>query len=167
MLFTDDRDADWAGAARALPRGSLVVVRAREARARAQVAESLKAIAPLLIAGDGALAARVGAAGIHLPQARAREAMAWRVRRPDWIITAAAHSLRALMGLREVDAVFLSPIFPTASHPGARCLSPVRAGFIAAAATVPVYALGGVTARNAMRLPVSFSGVAGIEGFFV
>ena len=159
MLFTDDRDADWEAAAR---KAGLVVVRARDAKRRAALAQSLSGIAPLLIAGDAALAARIGAAGLHLPEARAGEAPSWRVRRPDWIITASAHSLGALMGVRQVDAVFLSPVFATASHPGAAYLSPVRAGLIAAAATVPVYALGGATARNAARLPPSFSGIAAI-----
>lgn len=164
VLFTDDRDADWVGAARALPVGSLVVVRARGAARRVRLAEALAPIAPLLIAGDGALAARVGARGLHLPEVRAHEAMAWRARHPRWIITTAAHSLRALMGLREIDAVFLSPVFATASHPGARALGPARAALIAQAAPVPVYALGGITARNAGLLAPSFSGIAAIGG---
>jgi thiamine-phosphate pyrophosphorylase len=90
--------------------------------------------------------------------------MAWRARHPHWIITAAAHSLRALMGLREIDAVFLSPVFATTSHPGARALGPARAALIARAAPVPVYALGGITARNAGLLAPSFSGIAAIGG---
>lgn len=162
MLFTDDREADWIGAARALPAGALVVVRARDSEKRAVLAERLAGIAPLLIAGDAALAVRVRAAGLHLPEARMGEAVAWRARHPGWIITAAAHSLGAVLRARAVDAVFLSPIFATASHPGAAALSPVRAAFIAAAAPVPVYGLGGITARNAKRLAPSFSGIAAI-----
>jgi thiamine monophosphate synthase len=42
-------------------------------------------------------------------------------------------------------------------------LTPLRAGLIAAHATVPVYALGGVTARNAALLAPSFSGIAAIQ----
>lgn len=162
VLFTDERNADWEGAARALPLGSLVVVRGKTAAARAALAGRLNGIAPLLIAGDADLAARMRAAGLHLPQARIGEAMHWRARHPGWIITAAAHGPRALMRARQVDALFLSPVFPTASHPGAPSLSPVRAGLIAASAPVPVYALGGVTARNAALLPPSFSGIAAI-----
>lgn len=163
VLMTDDRKADWAHAARKLPRGGLVVVRARDANARLALAQSLGGIAPLLIADDPALAARIGAAGIHLPQARMREASHWRAAHPDWIITSSAHSLRALMQARDLDAVFLSPVFATFSHRDAKPLSPVRAALIAAHATVPVYALGGITPRNAARLGPAFSGIAAIS----
>jgi thiamine-phosphate pyrophosphorylase len=163
VLMTDDRKADWARAARALPRGSMVVVRGRDSKKRLALAETLQGLAPLLIADDPALAARIGAAGLHLPQARMKEAAHWRAAFPHWIITASAHSLRALMGAYHLDAVFLSPVFATASHPQARPLTPVRAAFIAAQAPVPVYALGGITRRNAALLAPAFSGIAAIS----
>ena len=163
VLMTDDRKMDWAAAAARLPRGTVVVVRSRDAAKRAALAQSLQDIAPLLIADDPALAADIGAAGLHLPEARIREAMHWRVRHPDWIITASAHSLRTLMQARDLDAIFLSPVFATDSHQGARPLTPVRAGLIAAQAPVPVYALGGVTPRNAALLAPAFSGIAAIS----
>ena len=166
VLMTDDRDADWNRAARALPRGSVVIVRRRDAKARARLLRQLRPLAHLrlLVAGDPELAE--AADGLHLPEARAREAAHWRARHPGWIITAAAHSLRALMTLAHVDAAFLSPVFATASHPGAPALSPARAGLIAAAAPVPVYALGGIDGRNAARLPPAFAGIAAIAGLF-
>ena len=49
------------------------------------------------------------------------------------------------------------------SHSQARPLTPVRAAFIAAQAPVPVYALGGVNARNAALLAPAFSGIAAIS----
>jgi thiamine-phosphate pyrophosphorylase len=162
VLMTDDRKADWAQAARALPRGSVVVVRARDARRRRALAEELYGLARLLIAGDPGLAEDIGAAGLHLPEARMREAGHWRARHPDWIITSSAHSLRTLMGTRHLDAVFLSPVFATASHKSAKPLTPVRAALIAAQAQVPVYALGGVTVRNGVLLAPAFSGIAAI-----
>jgi thiamine-phosphate pyrophosphorylase len=162
VLMTDERKADWAGAAARLPRGSIVVVRSRDAKKRAALAETLYGLAPLLIAGDPVLALDIGAAGLHLPQARMKEAHHWRLRRPDWIITSSAHTLSALMHAHVLDAVFLSPVFATASHADARPLGPVRAALIAAQAPVPVYALGGVTARNAPRLANAFSGIAAI-----
>ena len=163
VLVTDDRKADWTAAARRLPRGGLVVVRSRDAGTRAVLALSLIGIAPLLIADDPKLAAEIGAAGLHLPEARIREAMHWRTRHPHWIITSSAHSLRALLHARELDAIFLSPVFPTTSHEDVRPLTPARAAFIAAHATVPVYALGGVTPRNAALLAPAFSGIAAIS----
>jgi len=163
VLMTDERKADWGRAVRALPPGSVVVVRAREAKQRQALARQLSGLATLLIADDPQLAAQSGAAGLHLPEARMREAAHWRARFPHWIITASAHSLRALMGAQYLDAVFLSPVFATASHPGARPLTPVRAAVIAAHAPVPVYALGGITPRNAVLLAPSFSGIAAIS----
>ncbi len=62
---------------------------------------------------------------------------------------AAAHSARA-------DAVLLSPVYPTRSHPGAATLGPLRFRLIAAHAKVPVIALGGMTRRSADRLKHSF-----------
>ena len=56
VLMTDDRAADWAGAARRLPRDSVVVVRARDAKRRRALAEELSGLATLLIADDPALA---------------------------------------------------------------------------------------------------------------
>ena len=162
VLITDDREADWVRAARAMPQGSVVVVRGRDARQRRKLAEQLRGLATLLIADDPALAIEAGAAGLHLPELRMREAAHWRARFPHWIITSSAHSLRALMGAHYLDAVFLSPVFPTGSHRCAPALTPVRAAFIAAHAPVPVYALGGVTARNAALLAPAFSGIAAI-----
>ena len=144
VLVTDDRAADWAAAARRLPDGGVVVVRARNAKQRRALAEAF------------------GAAGLHLPEARMKEALHWRVRHPDWIITSSAHSLKALMGAKALDAVFLSPVFATASHKDARHLTPVRAAFIAGRAPVPVYALGGITPQNAVLLAPAFSGIAAI-----
>jgi thiamine-phosphate pyrophosphorylase len=160
VLMTDDRRCDWVRAARALPRGSVVVVRGRDATQRRVLAEELQGLALLLIADDPALAAEIGAAGLHLPQARMREAAHWRARFPNWIITSSAHSLRALMAAAMLDAVFLSPVF--AGHKQTRPLTPVRAAFIAAHAPVPVYALGGINSRNAALLAPSFSGIAAI-----
>jgi thiamine-phosphate pyrophosphorylase len=103
--------------------------------------------------------------GLHLPEARMREAAHWRraFSRLDHHLS--AHSLTRLMGAHHLDAVFLSPVFATASHKTARPLTPVRAAFIAALSPVPVYALGGITARNAALLAPAFSGIAGIGLF--
>jgi thiamine-phosphate pyrophosphorylase len=165
VMMTDDRAADWVAAARRLPSGSVVVVRARDKARRRLLAGQLDGMARLLIADDPGLAAEMGAAGLHLPERRMREASHWRARFPHWIITSAAHSLRALRSAGQLDAVFLSPVFATSSHREARPLTPVRAAFIAALSPVPVYALGGVTARNAARLAPAFSGIAGIGLF--
>jgi len=168
VLMTDDaRLADPLTAASALPRGSMVVVRARDAARRAALAKALAKLSRgliILVAEDEALATSCGADGLHLPEIRLGEAAHQRARHPAWLITTSAHSLAALgKAMRlPIDAVFLSPVFITQSHPGGAALTCVRANLIARAARLPVYALGGVTARNAGLLARSFAGIAAI-----
>ncbi len=169
LMTDDDRLRDPRAAARALPKGSMVIVRSRNAATRAAHAEALMKLARLkglivLVAADAALAARVGADGVHLPEAAAGELAHLRVRDPGWFITLAAHSQGALAkaALAGADAVLLSPVFATKSHPDRAALTPIRANRIAAAFRVPVYALGGIDARNAALLSPAFAGLAAI-----
>ncbi|HYI39173.1 MAG TPA: thiamine phosphate synthase [Allosphingosinicella sp.] len=80
--------------------------------------------------------------------------------------SASAHNLAELKSAERSGAklVFLSPTFPTQSHPGARTLGPVRFGLIAGQAKVPVIALGGVVGSKARRLPHIY-GWAGIDAW--
>jgi len=80
--------------------------------------------------------------------------------------SASAHNLRELKTAERRGAalVFLSPAFPTRSHPGEPALGPVRFGLIARHARVPVIALGGLDARKARRLPHIY-GWAGIDAW--
>jgi thiamine-phosphate pyrophosphorylase len=65
--------------------------------------------------------------------------------------------------LLPVDAVFLSPVFATKSHPDRIALTPLRANLIARKANKPVYALGGIDVRNARLLATDiFAGIAAI-----
>jgi thiamine-phosphate pyrophosphorylase len=172
LMTDDDRLVDPLEAARMLPRGSLVVLRARNAARRAALARALMNVAlnrglRVSIADDPELAARCSADGVHFPEARIGEAAHWRVRRPHWLITCAAHSLSACARARLVraDAAFLAPVFATQSHPGRNCLGPFRARAIAHASLIPVYALGGIDAQNAARLADGgFIGLAAVEG---
>lgn len=77
---------------------------------------------------------------------------------------ATAHSLREIArAVRDqADAVLLSPVFPTRSHPGGAVLGPVRFLLLARRSQVPVLALGGMTRARAARLPVH--GWAAIDG---
>jgi thiamine-phosphate pyrophosphorylase len=165
--MTDDgRLPDPLAAAGALPPGSLVIVRARDGKQRANLALALRAIAwrkglILLIADDPLLARAVGANGIHLPEARAKEAAHWRAENPHWLITASAHSLGAVLRACHADAVLLSPIFASQSHQDRPALGAARARLIARAAPLPVFALGGISGGNAGLLS-GFAGIAAI-----
>ena len=160
-MTDDDRLPDPVSAARALPKGSLVIVRSRDAKRRYALGEALRAQTSgliLLAADDPVLAGRLH--GLHLPEIRARDAARWRALRPDWVITVAAHSPRGLHA-PYADAALLSPVFATKSHPQGKILTPVRARLMVRNALLPVLALGGVTMRNAALLS-GFSGIAAI-----
>jgi thiamine-phosphate pyrophosphorylase len=167
VLITDDvRLPDARAAANALPPASLVIVRARDSKKRAERALGMRAIARkrgliLVIADDAALARAIGAHGVHLPEASGRQAAHIRAQNPGFLITVAAHSLRAALAVSHADAILLSPIFATKSHRGAAPLTPARARLIARGVKAPVFALGGITAQNAALLS-GFSGLAAI-----
>jgi thiamine-phosphate pyrophosphorylase len=172
ILMTDRaRVPDPVAAARSLPRASAVILRHTDAKARAVLARALVVIARerrllLLVAGDARLAANIGADGLHLPEAQAREAAHWRALRPSWIITAAAHSARGLMAARiaGADAALLAPVFATESHPDRAPLGALRTRLMAARAGLPVYGLGGINARTIGRLAhAKLAGIAAIE----
>jgi thiamine-phosphate pyrophosphorylase len=170
VLMTDDsRLPDPLAAARALPRGSMVILRARRDADRARLAAALIAIARarklvLLIANDGPLATKIGAHGLHLSEDRACDAAHWRMRHPDWLITVAAHSLAACMRARYADAAILAPVFATASHPDSASLGAIQARIIANASPLKIYALGGIDARTARQLSNAWlAGLAAIS----
>jgi thiamine-phosphate pyrophosphorylase len=152
-----------------LPRGAGVVFRAFGAPDARERGRRLAALARrhgliFLVGADAPLARAVRAGGVHLPERLAR--LSRRLRRPGWIVTAAAHSLPALLAARQAgaDAAVLSPVFPSRSASAGRPLGPVRFAALVRAAGLPVYALGGVDAQTARRLVGSGAiGLAAIE----
>ncbi len=163
LMTDDDRLPDPLPAVRALPRGSMVIVRARESAKRETLTRATAAIArtrglTVLVAGDPSLARHVH--GLHLPEAHAASASYWRARHPHWIITVSSHG--SSRPPTAADAVILSNVFSTASHPGRAGLGPFCAAAVARAFNKPVYALGGIDSLNAARLPGAFSGIAAI-----
>jgi len=170
-LFTDAaRLADPRAAIAALPphlcgvlfRHDGVPGRAALARAVARQCRGLGI--PLVVAGDARLAAAAGA-GVHLRGGRAPgvPVPAWRPgtrgRRRGTLVTSSAHSAAELRcaWTAGADAVFLSPAFPTCSHPGAPAFGAVRwaacAGRLPRGGRRAVLALGGVDGASVRRLP--------------
>ena len=173
-LFTDPRGPDPLQFARLAPRGLCGIVLRHDADpARAQLAQAIAEVCrerglALTIAGDWRLA-RAAGAGLHLRDGRKppHAPRGWR------LLTSSAHGAASLRRARAAGAlVFLSPAFPTASHPGSPALGPLRwsrlAGGGAAMAdecvgapgvgaqglTAPgVAALGGITGRTIRLLP--------------
>ena len=155
-LISDERnDAALDGALRRLPRGSGFIYRhyhlgdperwerfcdlRRVCRARDHIA----------ILADSALTAREwGADGIYgAPRSLVP-------RRADMVHLATAHDLTEI-GLANqygCDAVLLSPVFGTNSHPGAETLGVTQFRMLAQRCKAPVIALGGMDEHRAQAL---------------
>jgi thiamine-phosphate pyrophosphorylase len=119
-----------------------------------------------LVGADPALASRLFADGMHLPERLAGRSPGLRHARPRWIMTCAAHSAPALAAARRarVDAVFLSPVFPSGSPSAGRPLGLLRFAMLARRAGLPVFALGGVNGRTVRGLAAAgASGFAAVE----
>lgn len=172
LLMTDwARVAEPATDIARLKPGDAVIVRDYGRPERAAHARALKRLCRqrrllLLVAADARLARAIGADGLHLPESLV-SAPGWRrLKRPGWLVTAAAHSGAAIARAfsHGADAVLVSPVFPTASHPGGRALGLLRFARLARASRLPVYALGGISARTQRRLKcVPIAGIAGIS----
>ncbi len=164
-LMTDERQGDalWC-ALDALPRGTGVVFRhySLSPADRRTMFDRVRRIArrrglTLLLAGSPAQAAAWGADGAH---GRFSRIGAGRM-----LLSAPVHDAAELRAARHADLVFISPVFPTRSHPGGRSLGPARFATLLAQAHMPVIALGGVDAKRAKRLiAMGAHGWAAIDG---
>jgi thiamine-phosphate pyrophosphorylase len=167
------RTPDPAAVVERLPRGAGVIFRGFGRADAAETALQLAKIARrrgliLLIGADEALAARVGANGVHLPERMGEGLRRLRARRPGWIITLAAHSPRALQraAALSADAVLFSTVFASLSATAGAPMGPTRLARLARRGSMPVFALGGVNAQTAKRLArTGVAGFAAVDAF--
>jgi thiamine-phosphate pyrophosphorylase len=149
-LMTDERQGEriW-GALKALPRGSGVIFRhyGLPRPERRRMLDQVRSIARrrrllLLVAGERLLRAD----GIHGSARR---------RRDPGLRSVPVHGLAEMRAAEKAgaDLLFLSPVFPTRSHPGARTLGRMRFALLARCTKLPVIALGGMNAKRAQTLP--------------
>jgi thiamine-phosphate pyrophosphorylase len=174
LVFTDPaRTPDVEGLAARLPAEAALVYRAfgapdAEAVARRLLKRVRARRGMLLIGADAALAARIGADGVHLPERAAGRARALKTARPDWLVTAAAHGPGEVRAARAAgaDAAVVSAVFPSRSPSAGTPMGPVRFARIVRCGGLPVYALGGVSDATAGRLrDLPLAGLAAVEGF--
>ena len=167
-LFTDARRLpDPRAAVARLPRGLGGVVLRHDGEAgRRALGQDLARICrarrlALVVAGDARLAAALGA-GVHLRGGRWPGSL--RPRRG--LVTSSAHNPAELRRARRAsaDMVFLSPVFATASHPGAHGLGLLRWSRMACVAGLPMAALGGIDGASIRRLPRSLCQAIGAIG---
>jgi thiamine-phosphate pyrophosphorylase len=162
-LMTDERMGDslWRALKR-LPRGSGVIVRhdklgrAERARLAGRIARICRRRGLVLgVAGDVALARRVGAALIHRPE-----------RHPGLMPTSwPVHDEGQALAARRKGAAlaFVSPVFATRSHPGAEALGVAKAKQLALLSGSQAIAMGGMSEERFGELSRAFHGYAGID----
>jgi thiamine-phosphate pyrophosphorylase len=141
-LMTDERQGEalWMALER-LPRGAGIVFRhygltgAERRRLFARIRKVARRKGHFLIGAGGQFR---GADGVHHGPRR------------GGFRTASAHDLAELRAAERAGAqlVFVSPVFPTRSHLGARALGRVRFGLLARQSRIPVIALGGMDSRR-------------------
>ena len=149
------RDAFLARLERSLANGlRLVQVREKQLAADALRALAAEVVtlghrfgARVVINGAADVAAQVGADGVHLTAAQLMAA----ARRPaaEWC-GASCHDAAELERARELefDFVVLGPVSATPSHPGAKLLGWPQFAELVRDYPLPVYALGGMRARD-------------------
>lgn len=157
-LMTDERADLWASVRR-LPVGAGVVFRHHQTDAserrrlfrRLRQTTGAKRLV-LVRAGAERLA---GEMGVH--KARAHGLVTWPAHDRGQAVNAVSAGARVL---------FVSPVFPTRSHPGARAHGPAAAARIGRGLGAAVVALGGMDARRFSRIRrLGFAGWAGIDAF--
>ena len=168
LIFLTDqaRVPDIGAVATTLPAGSAIILRDYTAPNRQKIARDLAKLAQqrdlvLLIGSDVKLADAVGADGVHFREqdlVSHVDEVTRKIKsvtgRKKFIVTTAAHSAAALQRAADVgaNAALLSPVFTTASHPDTTPLGLAQFAALAAAAALPVYALGGIDEENVKHL---------------
>ncbi|GLR46781.1 thiamine phosphate synthase [Sphingomonas astaxanthinifaciens] len=159
-LLTDERmGKDLATAiARAAEAGAGIIVRhhtsGRDERRR--IAQAVRESGAVLgIARDVALAAELRADLVHNPDGGTDL---------PFSLSVHDHGEAEAAAQRPAAMVFVSPVFSTRSHPGAKVLGEAQALALARAACHPAIALGGMDAeRGATLMARGFHGWAGID----
>jgi thiamine-phosphate pyrophosphorylase len=172
LFFTDpDRVPDPVRVAERLPRGAGVVYRAFGAADAVSEGGRLARVCRrrglvLFVGADPRLAARLGAAGVHLPQRLSGRAGTIRALRQRYLVTAAVHDLASALTARRAgaEALVVSPVFASRSPSAGRPLGPRALAALIREAGAPAYALGGVNARTVGALARTGAlGVAAVE----
>jgi thiamine-phosphate pyrophosphorylase len=158
-----------------LPRGAGMVFRAFGSDDAVTMGRRLARLARrrgvmFFVGADAALAVAVGAHGLHLPERLAHRPGRNRQLSRRFVVTAAAHGLPAILRANRsgLDAIVVSPVFPSTSPSAGRPLGPRKFSVLVRAAHAPVYALGGINTVSARRLRQSGAiGLAAVSALAV
>ena len=151
-----------------LPKGAGVVLRDYDMPDRFVLAQKLSKICKergliFLVGKDLDLAFKVSANGVHFPEYFLNN-LKPSVVSPNWLFTFASHGISSLKKgvILGADAAFLSPAFPTSTHPDRPHLGPLGLARLANSVDIPIIALGGITSDIACNL--RGTGIEGISG---
>ena len=180
FAFTDPvRTPDPLAFATGLPQNIGLIYRHYGAEDREAIARALVKIAQdkglcFFVSQDAALAQRIGAYGVHLPERALDTVQVVRAQYPQLVISAACHTYERLAALADIappswpDIVFVSPIFSSQS-PSAQNVTPIGAEGIrpwSDISPIPLFGLGGIRAETITKLDASgLSGFGAIDAF--
>ena len=122
---------------------------------------------PFFIAKDVLLAKELGATGVHIPHGLLNTDIHHECNIHQLLISTSIHDDASFADIQSYSPSwsFLSPIFPTRSHPNTPPIAPAAIQQILKKSPFPIYALGGITSQNISELrTASFSGIATIRG---
>ncbi len=107
--------------------------------------------AMFVVNGDPELAARIGADGVHLPEAAMSVLAARQMAGPGVLVGRSVHSTAAAKSAatERADYVVAGTVYPSPTHPGGQASGAVIVRSIASAVDLPVIGIGGIDASNA------------------
>ena len=142
---------------------------ALEQEAREILAVCRKYGVPLLINDDVMLAKKIGAEGVHVGQSDMAAAEARSILGPDAIIGVTARTIEQAQAAEKAGADYLGSgaVFGTSTKKDAKPLDPAYFQQICESVSIPVVAIGGITANNIRQLEGrKMSGFAIVSGIF-
>ena len=174
-LVTDERQgAALFPSIEALPFGSGILFRHYHTPSleRRRIFDAIRHIADqsghwVIISDNVATAKHWRADGVHVTAATKKRTNVLRyARKADLIVSMTAHDKREMTyANRLADMIFVSPIYPTTSHPGAITLGERGLAMLADRTNRPVIALGGLNRKNSSKIMESGAyGWAAIDG---
>ena len=140
-----------------------------EREAREILAVCRKYGVPLLINDDVMLARKIGAEGVHVGQSDMAAAQAREILGPDAIIGVTARTIEQAQAAEKAGADYLGSgaVFGTSTKKDAKPMDPAYFQKICESVSIPVVAIGGITADNIRQLQGrKMTGFAIVSGIF-
>ena len=159
-------------------RGGVTMVQLREKELRGealeQEAREILAVCrqygvPLLINDDVMLAKKIGAEGVHVGQSDMAASQAREILGPDVIIGVTARTIEQAQAAEKAGADYLGSgaVFGTSTKKDAKPMDPAYFQQICESVSIPVVAIGGITADNIRQLEGrKMTGFAIVSGIF-